>query len=273
MFLVFWALLIIVFVLLDALYECVKASYTGLKTFAARFSDLIFLCRSSEYNKYLSGRKSVMLKNHSDFHYFRSTQFFNSLVVGIESVSVPAGSSYGLCAVLTANYSKIRDRITHPSFLADARSNLLKIYLICDEVQLNKILVDNRSLISQHENILDYSHVNLSKILAFMKLYFLYLYSLEDPDTARNLNARDFYSFIIPWQEYHPSRHHRLPMDRNYYAYGHPHGYTRWPKYTNSYYSRPTYPNAYYPRPTYPNAYYSWPTYPNAYYSRPTYYV
>lgn len=247
MIIVFLTVCIIMFTLLTALYECVKAAYTGLKTFAIRFSDLIFLCRSSEYNKYLSGKKSVMLKNHQDFHYFRSTRFFNSFLVGIENISVPAGSSYGLCAVLTANYSKIRGQITHPSFLSDARSNLLKIYLICDEVQLNTILINHRSLISQHESIMDYSHLELSKILAFMKLYFLYLYSLEDPDTARNLNARKFYNFILPWQSYYPSTHHyRLPADPNYYAYENPYGYYRWPSYPSMYYSWPAYPNMYY---------------------------
>lgn len=172
------------------------------KDFCSKFLNLISANNSNEYSEYLSGREAIKLKNHPDFHYFRRTQFFSSLTYGTEDIKVPVDASYGLCAILTANYSKIRGYVTHSAFLSDSRANLLRTYQIPDEAQLDLTLLSMQDLMARHQNITDYSPENLSTMLSFMKLYLLYLLSLEDPDSARNLNVDDFYKFKAPQSEY-----------------------------------------------------------------------
>jgi len=172
------------------------------KNFCSKFLNLISTNNSNEYSEYLNGRKVIKLKNHPDFHFFRRTQFFNSLTYGMEDIKVPVDASYGLCAILTANYSKIRGYVTHSAFLSDSRTNLLRTYQIPDEIQLDTTLLSMQDLMARHQNITDYSPENLGTLLSFMKLYLLYLLSLENPGSAKNLNVNDFYKFQAPQSEY-----------------------------------------------------------------------
>lgn len=191
-------------------YLCVYALETRMrfKTFSDKFSNLVFQNDSVGYEKYIAGKNVINLKNHPDFFHFRHTIFFNNFVYGIENTKIPVDSSYGLCAILTANYSSIRDKIAHISFLSKSRFELLKVYRICDEEQLHKLLLDKKDLISKHKRISDYSPEDLDSVLSFMKLYFLYLYCDEDPYMARNLDARKFYDFVIPQPLIYQSEYH-----------------------------------------------------------------
>lgn len=191
--------LVIFFTTIYFVYQFNKASQIRMKNFSVKFSKLILQGAEGTlgYNNFLRGMKTIELKNHPDFQSVRCTEFFKNFISEIENIMIPTATSYGYCAILVANYKKIRKEVTHRSFLSEARYNLLKIYLICDKIQLNTILIRNQDMIYRHKSILDYSYLDLTSTLSFVKLYFLYLYSLEDPTTARNLNARNFYNFVV----------------------------------------------------------------------------
>jgi len=196
------------FVFLYLVYQYIKNSKIRLKRFSVDFFKLFSKGPNGlkEYNNCLKGKKTIELKKHSDFHHFRGSSFLDSFTDGIGNILIPSDTCYGICAILTANYCKIKEDVAHPLFLSEARYNLLRVFLMCNEMQLNTILSKNQDLISKHESILDYNYKDLSSLLGFIKLFFLYLYSLENPAIARNLNARDFYNFTIPQPFYH--NHH-----------------------------------------------------------------
>lgn len=201
-------LYMVLFGFLYLIYQYNKNSKIRLKIFSVGFFKLISKSTNGlkEYNNYLKGKKTIELKKHSDFHHLRGSGFLDSFTDGIENILIPSDTCYGICAILTANYCKIKEEVAHPLFLSEARYNLLRVFLMCNEMQLNTILSKNQDLLSKHESILDYNYKDLSSILAFIKLFFLYLYSLENPAIARNFNARDFYNFTIPQPFYH--NHH-----------------------------------------------------------------
>jgi len=233
------------------IYVCVqyaRAMQIGLKKFSFEFSKVISRNKNSmlEYNKFLEGRETIKVKDHSDFYSFRGTRFFNSFVGEIENISIPIETSYGLCAVLVANYNIIRQGVISPTFLSEARYNLLITYFMCDEVQLNKILSKNREIMFRHQHVLDYAYDDLYTILEFLKLYFLYLYSLEDPATARTLNPKKFYRFT------------ETPLTSS----PHPQNYSNqptYPPYPQNYPNQPPYPQ------NYPQNYPTQPPYPQNY--------
>lgn len=189
-----------------------------LKIFSSSFSDLIFDGRIDKlrYVRHVDRKELIELKKHQDFSPFNNSRFLNSFIDGIESIMIPADVNYGLCAVLSTNYGKIREGIVCETFLSEALDNLLEVNHMCNKNKLNDILSDHQRMMFCHPEISNYNYWDLPYILPFIKLYFLYLYSLENPESARNLDGRDFYRFKVPSKYYYRSGDFFYPI-HNYY--------------------------------------------------------
>jgi len=189
-----------------------------LKLFSSSFSDLVYDGRIDKlhYVRHVDRKKLIELKKHQDFDPFYDSRFLNGFIDEIGSIMIPDDVNYGLCAVLSTNYDKIREGIVCEAFLSEALDNLLKVNRMCNKKKLYDILSDHQRMMFYHPNISDYNYWDLPYILPFIKLYFLYLYSLENPESARSLDGRDFYKFKVPSKRYYRSGNFLYPL-HNYY--------------------------------------------------------
>lgn len=191
-----FAIFIPMFVIfLYKVHEHQKLSQNNIKQFSKFLADKNKLSKK-EYNIFLKGKTLIKLKDHQDFEKFRCTDLLKQFLKNnLGETMIPSQKSYGLCAILSANYSELRKSICEPLFLSDAKCALFKVYRICRERTLSPILIKHQEIFFRNENVENYVYTDLYSSILFLKLYFLYLFTIEAPEIARDLNAQDFYPF------------------------------------------------------------------------------
>lgn len=174
-------------------------AYIRLKQFSSEFLKLTSNDpkRIPKYNEYLLWKSISNIKYHQDFFPFNYTHFLNNFVTGFKKRWIPNQNLFGFCAILTVNYDKIRSDIVAPAFLSNVESTFLKSFPTCDLVNLKGAFSGAQKIVISRETILEFTREELVFVTEFMKLYFLYLYSLENPEMAKSLYPQAFYSFPI----------------------------------------------------------------------------
>jgi len=174
-------------------------TYIRLKQFSSEFLKLTSNDpkRILKYNEYLMWKSIIHIKHHPDFFPFYQTHFLNDFVTGFKKRCIPSQSLFGFCAILTVNYDKIRSGIVVPAFLSNVESIFRKIFPTCNIIKLKSAFSEAQKIVASHETILELTREELIFVTEFMKLYFLYLYALENPEMAKSLYPQAFYSFPI----------------------------------------------------------------------------